>query len=111
MKKVNFQLPLISYRQNQDTENEKFKDEKFGLQNSEILNGEKFFRLMALVLIIISGLLLVISLSWGSSSSLEKIKMPEIQFPKMCQFRKCNDIGKFSDNISKFNKHSFNKIP
>ena len=110
MKKANFQLPLISYRQHRVTENEKFENEKLGLQSSEILNPEKFCRLVALVLFIISGLLLVISLTWGSSSGLEKSKMPEIQFPKMCQFRKCNDIGKFSDNISKFNKHSFNII-
>ena len=110
MKKANFQLPLISYQQHQNTENEKFENEKFGLQNSKNLKAENFFRLAALVLFIISGLLLVISLSLGTSSGLEKSKMPEIQFPKMCQFRKCNDIGKFSDNISKFNKHSFNII-
>ena len=110
MEKVNFQLPMISYRQNLNSETEKFETEKFGLQNSKFSNAEKFFRLVALILLIIAGVLLVISLNFGSSSGLKKIKMPQ-QFPKWCQFQKCTNIGKFHGNISKFNKHSFNKLP
>ena len=103
MDKVNFQLPMISYRQHQNTENEKFE-----LPNS---NPGNMFRFMALVLFIISGILLVISLNFGSSSGLEIIKMPEIQFPKLCQFRKCTDVDKFDGNTPKLKKHSFNKLP
>ena len=102
---MNFQLPMILYRQ----KNSKDKIEKIS-QNSKFSKIGYFF---AVIIFIISGLLLVISLSLGSINGSEiKRKMPEILHPKLCQFRKCNDFEKNDENILLFiKKPSLNKTP
>ena len=100
---MNFQLPMILYRQ-KNSEVEKIS------QNSKF---EHLFRRIALILLVISGLLLVISLCLGSLyGSGIKRKMPEILHPKLCQFRKCNDFEKNDENMLLFiTKPSLNKTP
>ena len=82
--KMNFQLPMISYRQ-QKAEIEKVEAVNFSTEN--------FFRRISLILLIVFGLLLMISLYLGSVDRPEfDKKLPRLQYPKLCQFRKCNDL-------------------
>ena len=98
--KMNFQLPLISYRQ-QKAEIKKAEAVKFSIEN--------FFRRIALILFIVSGLLLVISLYLSYVDRPEfKKSLPKVQHRKLCNFRKCNDI----QNVLRLIKNPlYNKTP